>query len=199
MNELGYIVCDKKLRNIKGFVKCVDDFSLVDLTKPTLLVGIENARKNIKTFSILNKKIGNKLFWTYKKTENRVDFERDIVYFYKFIINNIINNIKYYYINIYNLKYSKIKILYNILFNNNKKYIYISNDMIYLLYNNNNILGISLQIIEYIKIDKKKILKKLYSNKNNVICTDASTCVSEIKEEIGNNKYVIPYFMSILE
>ena len=67
MNELGYIVCDKKLKDLKGFVKCVDDFSLADLTKPTLLVGIENAKKNIKTFSILNKKIGNHLFWTYKK------------------------------------------------------------------------------------------------------------------------------------
>ena len=50
MNELGYIVCDKKLKDLKGFVKCVDDFSLADLTKPTLLVGIENAKKNIKTF-----------------------------------------------------------------------------------------------------------------------------------------------------
>ena len=70
--------------------------------------------------------------------------------------------------------------------------------MIYLLYNKNNILGISLQMIEYLKIDKEKILKKLYSNKNNVICTDASQCVRGVKSEIGNKKYVIPYFMSIL-
>ena len=70
--------------------------------------------------------------------------------------------------------------------------------MIYLLYNKNNILGISLQMIEYLKIDKEKILKKLYSNKNNVICTDASQCVRSVKGEIGNKKYVIPYFMSIL-
>ena len=198
MNELGYIVCDKKLKNLKGFVKCVDDFSFADLTKPTLLVGIENAKKNIKTFSILNKKIGNHLFWTYKKTENRVDFEKDIIYFYKFIIDNIIHDIKYYYINIYNLKYNKIKKLYNIIYSGDKKYIYISNYMIYLLYNKNNILGISLQMIEYLKIDKEKILKKLYSNKNNIICTDASQCVKSVKGEIGNKKYVIPYFMSIL-
>ena len=147
MNELGYIVCDKKLKDLKGFVKCVDDFSLANLTKPTLLVGIENAKKNIKTFSILNKKIGNHLFWTYKKTENRVDFEKDINYFYKFIINNIIHDIKYYYINIYNLKYNKIKKLYNIIYYLYKKYIYISNNIIYIIYNKNNKFDIYIKII----------------------------------------------------
>ena len=198
MSSLGYIVSDLKIKNLKGFVEQVNDVSLADSTKPTLFVGIENARKNIKDFSILNKKYENNVFWTFKKTEKRVDFEKDIDYFYNFIINNISCNIKYYYINIYNLKYNKIKKLYNILFSDNGKYIYISNDMIYLLYNNNIILGISLNLLEYIKIKKEKILDKLYSNKNNIICTDVSKCVKSIKNEIGDKKYVVPYFMSIL-
>ena len=146
----------------------------------------------------MDKKYGDKIFWTYKKTEKRVDFEEDLNYFYNYIIYNISNNIEYYYINILNLKYNKIKKLYNILFSNEKKYIYISNDMIYLLYKNKKILGISLSLLEYIKIDKNKILNKLYSNKNNVICTDVSQCIKPIKNEIGNNRYVVPYFMSII-
>ena len=198
MSSLGYIVSDLKIKNLKGFVEQVNDVSLADSTKPTLFVGIENARKNIKDFSILNKKYENNVFWTFKKTEKRVDFEKDIDYFYNFIINNISCNIKYYYINIYNLKYNKIKKLYNILFSDDGKYIYISNDMIYLLYNNNIILGISLNLLEFIKIKKEKILDKLYSNKNNIICTDVSKCVKSIKNEIGDKKYVVPYFMSIL-
>lgn len=198
MSSLGYIVSDIKIKNLKGFVEQVNDVSLADSTKPTLFVGIENARKNIKDFSILNKKYENNVFWTFKKTEKRVDFEKDIDYFYNFIINNISCNIKYYYINIFNLKYNKIKKLYNILFSDNGKYIYISNDMIYLLYKNNIILGISLSLLEYIKIKKEKILDKLYSNKNNIICTDVSKCVKSIKNEIGDKKYVVPYFMSIL-
>lgn len=198
MSSLGYIVSDLKIKNLKGFVEQVNDVSLADSAKPTLFVGIENARKNIKDFSILNKKYENNVFWTFKKTEKRVDFEKDIDYFYNFIINNISCNIKYYYINIYNLKYNKIKKLYNILFSDNGKYIYISNDMIYLLYKNNIILGISLNLLEYIKIKKEKILDKLYSNKNNIICTDVSKCVKSIKNEIGDKKYVVPYFMSIL-
>ena len=198
MSSLGYIVSDTKIKNLKGFVEQVSDVSLADLTKPTLFVGVENARKNIEGFSILKKKYGDNIFWTYKKTEKRVDFEDDINYFYNNIIYNISCNIKYYYINILNLKYNKIKKLYNILFSREKKYIYISNNMIYILYKNNDILGISLNLLEYIKIKKEKILDKLYSNKNNVICTDVSQCIKSIKNEIGNNRYVVPYFMSII-
>lgn len=198
MSCLGYIVSDSKIKNLKGFVEQVSDVSLADLTKPTLFVGVENARKNIEGFSILKKKYGSNIFWTYKKTEKRVEFEDDINYFYSNIIYNISCNIKYYYINILNLKYNKIKKLYNILFSSNKKYIYISNNMIYILYKENIILGISLNLLEYIKIKKEKILDKLYSNKNNVICTDLSQCIRSIKNEIGNNKYVVPYFMKIL-
>ncbi len=198
MKKLGYIVSDKKINNVKGFVEVVNDISLADTTKPVLLVGLENAKKNIKNFSILDKKVNDNLFWTFKKTEKRVDFENDINYFYNYIINNISRNIKYYYINILKLKYNKIKKLYNILFSSNKKYIYISNNMIYILYKENIILGISLNLLEYIKIKKEKILDKLYSNKNNVICTDVSQCIKSIKNEIGNNRYVVPYFMSII-
>jgi len=197
MEKLGYIVTDRKINNVKDFVGVVNDISLADPTKPILLVGIENAKKNIKDFSILKKKVNDNLFWTFKKTEKRVDFENDIDYFYNYIINNITSNIKYYYINILKLRYNKIKKLYNILFSGEKKYIYISNNMLYILYNG-NILGISISIMEYMKIDIKKFFRKLYSNKNNIICTNASECVKSVKAEIGNKKYVIPYFMSML-
>ena len=197
MNKLGYIVTDRKISNVKEFVGVVDDISLADPTKPVLIVGIDLAKKYIDNFSILDKKVNDNLFWTFKKTENRVDFENDINYFYNYIINNITKNIKYYYINILKLKYNKIKKLYNILFSSEKKYIYISNNMLYILYNG-NVLGISISILEYIKIDTKKFFRKLYSNQNNIICTNASDCVKSIKAEIGNKKYVVPYFMSIL-
>jgi len=197
MKKLGYIVTDKKINNIKDFVEVVNDISLTDSTKPVLLVGIETAKKNIENFSILNKKVNDNLFWTFRKTEKRVDFENDINYFYNYIINNITKDIKYYYINILNLKYNKIKKLYNILFSGEKKYIYISNNMLYILYNG-SVLGISILVLEYINVDTKKLFRKLYSNENNIICTNASDCVKSIKAEIGNKKYVVPYFMSIL-
>lgn len=197
MKKLGYIVSENKIKNVKGFVEVVDDISLADPTKPILIVGIENAKKYIDNFSILNKNPKPNLYWTFKKTERRVDFENDINYFYNFIIYNIINNIKYYYINILKLKYNNIKKIYNILFSNNKKYIYISNNMLYCLHDG-VVFGISISVLEYIKIDISKFFKKLYSFDGNIICTNYSDCVKELKAEIGNKKYAVPYFMSIL-
>ena len=197
MQKLGYIVTDKKISGVKDFVGVVDDISLTDPTKPVLIVGLDLAKKYIDDFSILEKKVNDNLFWTFKKTEKRVDFENDIDYFYKYIINNITRNIKYYYINILKLNYKSIKKLCNIVFSGEEKYIYISNNMIYLLHEG-NILGISIQILEYVKIDVKKVFKKLYSAKNNIICTSASECVKSIKGELGNKKYAVPYFMSLI-
>jgi len=198
MQKLGYIVTDRKINGVKDFVGVVNDISLADPTKPVLIVGIKLAKKYIDNFSILDKKVNDKLFWTFKKTEKREDFENDINNFYNYIIYNISNNIKYYYINILKLKYNKIKKLYNIIFSSEKKYIYISNNMMYFLHNEKDVFGISVSILEFLNIDIKKLFKKIYSNENNIICTNMSNCVKSIKTEIGNKKYVVPYFMSIL-
>ena len=138
--KFGYIVSKTKISDLKGFVEQVDDISLADLAKPILIVGYKEAKKIAseegKEFDILNKSLDKNLFWTFKKTESKSDFEKDIIKFYSYIINNIIYNINYYYINIYKLKYNKIKKLYNIINSKNKKYIYINNGMIYFLYEN---------------------------------------------------------------
>ena len=150
-------------------------------------------------FSILNKVLDIDVFWTFGKTERRTEHERDLENFYKYVLDKSIKDIKYYYINILNLKYNKIKKLLEIINSNEKKYIYTSNDMIYIYYNKNIIIGISLRIIKYINIDIKKIFKILYRNKNNIIYNTDSFLTQEMKRVISNKKYVIPYFMSILE
>lgn len=195
MSSLGYIVSDLKIKNLKGFVEQVNDVSLADSTKPTLFVGIENARKNIKDFSILNKKYENNVFWTFKKTEKRVDFEKDIDYFYNFIINNISCNIKYYYINIYNLKYNKIKKLYSILFSRENKNIYISNGVVYIPYEG-GVLGLSLAVLEYCGIKTEKVLQRIKSNPNNNVFEDDNKFVFKLTKRLGNKKYAVPYFIS---
>jgi hypothetical protein len=196
MEKLGYIVTKKKIQNMREFVGVVDDISLADPTKPILIIGLKEAKKYSSNFSILNKKLDDNIFWTFEKHEKRLDFERDLSYFYKYIIIYILNNIKYYYINILNLKYNNIKKLYNILFSINKKYIYISNEMIYILHDN-SILGISLKILRYAGINTSKFLNKIKKNESNIICEDDSFLVNRLKKDIGNKKYIIPYFMSI--
>jgi hypothetical protein len=72
MEKLGYIISDRKINNIKDFVGFTDDISLVDSTKPVLIVGIKKAKEYCgKNFNILKKKIGHNISWTFKKTERR--------------------------------------------------------------------------------------------------------------------------------
>lgn len=198
MEKLGYIVADRKPNNLKGFVEFTSDFSSVNSTKPVLVIGYKRAKEILgDKFNILDKNISKNVSWTFKKTEKRIDYDEDIDKFYKACINNIIYNIKYYYINIIKLKYNKIKKLYNIIFSNNKKYIYINNGMLYLKYND-CVMGISLTILQYCGINIDKILTRITNNSSNVVYNETTPFVKELKKEIGNNKeYAIPYFMSI--
>ena len=198
MEKLGYIVADRKPNNLKGFVEFTSDFSSVDSTKPVLVIGYKRAKEILgDKFNILDKNISKNVSWTFKKTEKRIDYDEDIDKFYKACINNIIYNIKYYYINIIKLKYNKIKKLYNIIFSNNKKYIYINNGMLYLKYND-CVMGISLTILQYCGINTDKILTRITNNSSNVVYNETTPFVKELKKEIGNNKeYAIPYFMSM--
>lgn len=199
MKKLGYIVSKRKINNVVDFVgvvKSVEDID--DPTKPFIIVGLDEAKNIAKDFSILNKVLDKDVFWTFGKTERRTEHERDLEKFYNYVIDKSLNDIKYYYVNILNIRYNKIKNLINIINSNEKKYIYTSNDMIYIYYNN-IILGISLRIIKYINIDIKKIFKLLYKNKNNIIYNTDSFLTSEMKKVIINKKYVVPYFISMLE
>lgn len=203
MERFGYIVSKAKILDLKGFVEQVDDISLVDSTKPILIVGYNNAKKIAsekgKEFDILNKSLDKNLFWTFKKTESKIDFEKDIINFYNYIINNIIYNINYYYINIYKLKYNKIKKLYNIINSKNKKYIYINRGMIYFLYEDNKILGLSLNMLRYAGIKSNKIINTIKSNPSNIIYDDDFPLARELRKEIDNKMYALPYLLSKLE
>lgn len=200
MAKLGYIISDNVINEKNSFVGYVNDISEADPTKPILYIGYKNAKKVEGYKNILDKKIKDNIFWTFKKTESRSDYEIDLENFYKYIINNILDNKNYYYINIIYIKYNKLKKLYNILFNyREQKYIYISKNMIYFQYENNT-YGISLSLLEYMGISTEKILQRIKSNKSNNIIYDKTEKVHKILKEVGyDNKYSIPYLMEQLD
>jgi len=195
MNVLGYIVSDKKIRNLDSVVKQVNSLELADKGKPTLLVGWENAKKHSGYTSILNKKLDENLYWTFSKTESRYDFEKDIYNFYNIIYNNILNNIKYIYINIFKIKYNKLKkILYYILYSDKDKNIYINNNMIYIPFED-SVIGVSLNVLEYCGIKSSKVIEKIKSNPRNRIYYDDDRVVFKFLGRLRNNKYIIPYLI----
>ena len=192
---LGYIVTDRKLTNIDGFVEQVNDISLADPTKPILIVGWKKAREDSRYKSILEKQLDENVFWTFSKTESRSDFEDDLKIFYNIIYNNILNNINYHYINIFKLKYNNIKKLYNIILTSGEvKNIYLSNSLLYIPYEG-KVFGLSLSTLEYCGIPTDKVLNKIKSKGINII-EDNGKFIFKLSKQLGNKKYAIPYFIS---
>ena len=193
MKTLGYIVVGKKLTNIEGFVEQVHNIEDADSTKPILIVGWENA-KQFEGYNILDRKLSDGVFWTFSRSENRYEFEKDLKKFYNYIFDNITKYIIYNYINIYKLKYNKLKELYRIFISKERDNIYISNDMMYTVLDG-KILGVSFPMLEYCGINREKVIKRIKENRSDGIIYGNSKDVIKLGRFLGNKKYAIPYFI----
>lgn len=198
MKKLGYIVSNTKLRGAVDFVETTTDPSCLLTDKPILVVGLENARKLIENFSILRKNPSENRFWTFGKTEKRNDYERDIEKFYKYVIEKHILGIRYYYLNIIKLSFKEIKSFLSIVYSEKPKYVYIYRDMLY-LYDGEYIFGVSLKILRYAGMDIERHLKKIYKIKTIKFFYDDKTINPYMKRYAKNKKYLIPFFLSLLE
>ena len=195
MKPLGYIVTDRKMNDIEGFVEQVKDFTDADSTKPILIVGWDNAKLHRGYKSILEKELAPGVFWTFKKSESRSEFEQDLKDFYQYVYNVILDNIDYYYINILSLGYNKLKKLYSIFNSKERKNIYISDNLIYTLYDG-KVLGVSLDVLEYCGVKRDKVLSLLSSNPANKIYDNSHKWMIRLCKYLGNKKYAVPYFIS---
>lgn len=195
MKILGYIVTEHKMRGIESFVEQVNSIELADSTKPILLISWKNAKKHPKYTNILDRKLDTNLFWTFSKSENRSDFERDLEKFYTYIFTNISNTVTYYYVNILKLRYTKIKKLYNIINSNIDKNIYINNRTVYIPFQNDKILGISLQILSYCGIKQSKVFSRIFKNSHNKQVDSTDRATIKLERKLEDKKYVIPFLI----
>ena len=140
----------------------------------------------------MDKKITNNVSWTFDKVERRNEYERDLKAFNDSLIKTINKNIKYEFFNIYIEPISRIKKLISFIKSPKIKYIYIFNDHIYMYYNN-IVYGISLSDIQYLGINKNRILRLLSSNSSNIIVENNDFLSKKMRQIIKEDKILIPY------
>lgn len=202
MEKIGNVIVSSPNYKVEDCYNKFLSLSNVDNDLPTMIIGLENAKKYIEGFSIFKKKYwNNMLWWTFSKTEKRSDYDKDIQKFYEICINNIINNIKYYNININELTYSKIKKLIKYIKNNNKKIYYIDNNKFVFIYDiekTKNIYGISLNTCAFYGINKEKILKLIVSNSKNEQKKNFYEIPNKVRrivnDQIPNEMFLLEYF-----
>lgn len=195
---IANIVTNKKVTFDSLICKC-KNIEEIDTTKPTLIIGWENVKSIYgNNISILNKQINNKIFWTFDKNERRNDYEKDINRFYYFIIRDLINNIKYKYINVITSNFSTIKRLINFIDSEEIKHIFIDNERFIFIYYKNTVCGVSLDDLKYLNIDIHKCLNRIKINKNNHVINNDLFLSIKLRRIIGSDKVIIPYLYSII-
>lgn len=187
---LGYIVTSRRMKNIEGFVEQVNDISLADPTKPTLIVGWQNAKKDPRYSSILDKQLDESLFWTFSKTESRTDFEDDLLQFYDILYSSAVDKIRYYCANIFRMSYAKARKLMESV---RGRKIYLSNGMMYIPYKD-SVIGLSLTTLEYCRIPSTKVVATV-KRLGGCIIEDNDKDVLRLSRKLGTRKYAIPHLI----
>jgi len=188
--ENGRITYDK-------YVKRCYSMEETENNIPTLIIGYEKAKQNIKNYSILKKWYPEQnLYWTFGKRERRNEYDDDIEIFYDMVIKNIYANVTYEYINPLFIKYSGIKTVLSLLRNLDVKAIYNNNDKFLFIYDrfHKKVYGISLDMCEYIGINKDKIKNRVKECPNVKIFTDITFLNKKLREIMYKKQYLIPVF-----
>lgn len=160
-----------------------------DKSLPTLIIGLQEAKKSISDFDILIKEYQSQnLWWTFSKTERGVDYQDDIIDFCNKVINNIVNEVTYEYVNLYECTYYKIKNILRYLLSNDNKVCYNDNNSFLFIYSKKykKIWGFSLSTLRFYGIKEKNIDKIINNIKNAEFINNFSRIPSKIKKTVGD-------------
>lgn len=187
---LGYIISENKieLNNFKNlnYLESTDD------SLPKLFVGKEFTKNLGVKISILNKKISKNSFWTYSSKEKKSEFNDDLDAFKKHCLSSLLNNIKYFYIDPYQINFTYFKKLMNKIKSVNDGIFFETDKMCY-IYFDELTMGVNYDSLEYMGIKKDKVIKLLLSNNFKTLPKDEIfiECM-EIVKKIDNIK-VLPF------
>ena len=194
MKFIANILTDKPFTNAELYNVVSDKNNLIDGI-PTLVIGWEYTKKMFNNASILDWEIDRNTYWTYGKREKRNRYEENLERFRQMSITRFIKSVNYRYSNILIADDDEKKHIFSLLDNDKDVlYAYLNNDMVYLFDNiDNSVIGFSLRDIDYLGKDRKRVLSKIYYNKN-VQLIDIKDCLTwDTKNALRNCSYVIPY------
>lgn len=191
---IGRIITKGKNLETVDFVDITQQLDITDKTIPTLIIGKQNAEKiyGKENVHVLDKKIEDNVYWTFGKLERRNDFERDLLSFNKMLVKKLFKSVKYEYFNVYTSCYSDIKALLTKIDRNKGNVCYVSDRDLYLLIEN-SVYGISFMDLNYIGVDKEKVINRIKCNRSNKIITNDYFISKNMKKYLNNTKFMVPY------
>ena len=197
---IGRIITKAKNLETVDFVDITQQLDITDKTTPTLIIGKQNAEKiyGKENVHVLDKKIEDNVYWTFGKLERRNDFERDLLSFNKMLVKKLFKSVQYEYFNVYTSGYSDIKALLTKIDRNKGNVCYVSDRDLYLLIEK-SVYGISFRDLNYIGVDKEKVINRIKRNRSNKIITNDYFISKNMKKYINNATFMVPYIYFLLK
>ena len=146
-------------------IKVDDNFNIVnsfnDIIQdiPTLVVGIDDAKKSYGKLNYIDRKIDDLNYWTFSKKEKRLLFEEDLFYFIENSYKNLTNRIEYIFVDVILYDDEKVKNIIKKIKSFNSNISFLTDKMLY-IYSDKYIFGFDIKQIEYVKGDIDKFISK---------------------------------------
>lgn len=194
------VVSSANIKVDSCYKKCLT-MDEIDNNLPTLIIGLQNAKKNINSFNILEKTYGN-VWWTFSKTEKRIDYDKDMELFYQICISKCVEKMNYKFIDIMNIDYGRGKKLLKYIKNSTNKHYYIDNNKFIFLYDEampQRLWGFSLNTAAFCGLSKRKIISTIANNEKNRRIKNfysiPNTVKRLVKNDIPSEMVLLRYFI----
>lgn len=196
---LGKIVTDGRSQ-VDRFFKVVRYADNVEDGLPVLYVGWKKVKERFSgKVSILEKNLGNGVFWTFDRMERRSDNIKDVSRFMLYCLNRYTNKIEYRYFNPLTVPFSQAKCLIELIDEQRDKYVFVDDNRFVFIYPPymGRMYGISLDALQYMGLKKEKMIDRLEKNPFNYVRKDDSFLSFRMRMMIGDNRMAVPVLQSL--
>lgn len=194
--KIANIVSHQKV-NVSQEFNVVESMDNIIHGLPTLILGFDYVNKHYPDFDVMDRKLGENLYWTVKRTEKRDKYEEDLSWFITKVLTDLISEISYVFVDPIQYNSRTIRKVIRKFHSMENKITYQNGQMLY-IYGEKIIFGVDLKLLKYIGLDYKKIKDKIIS-KSSVFLTNDKILIEYKKtvEELDNQVRYIPYLFSI--
>ena len=194
--KIANIVSHQKV-NVSQEFNVVESMDNIIHGLPTLIIGFDYVNKHYPEFDVMDRRLGENLYWTVKRTEKRDKYEEDLSWFITKVLTDLISEISYVFVDPIQYNSRTIRKVIRKFHSMENKVTYQNGQMLY-IYAEKVIFGVDLKLLKYIGLDYKKIKDKII-RKSLVFLTNDKILIEYKKtvEELDNQVRYIPYLFSI--
>lgn len=186
----------EKKRDIFNIVGSVKD---IDPKFPTMIVGWDTVKDIYPDANILDWKIDDMTYWTHRKNIKRDRYLGDMKRFKSIVTKMIDTYVKYVSYSLFIEDRNTTSALIGSFYSGHKKFGYISGDEMYVFYpDHGKVLGISLYEADYIGIGRNTFIDEFKKSGNRIVYNEYDIPF-DIKDNLANKKYLIPFLVCLFE